>query len=174
MAMDVVVYTTPTCPYCRLAKDYLTQHGVPFAERDVAADPAAAAEAVRLSRQRGVPIIAADGQVVVGFDRPGLDRLIEAVKANRPSLGLAVADNSKIALKQGQVPVFGAYVGRVRPGSVGERMGIQQGDVITDINIRPIRTAADVELAMASLEPGNHVTVVFQRGGREMRTEATV
>ena len=157
-----------------MAKDYLTQHGVPFVERDVAADPAAATEAVRISRQQGVPIIAADGQVVVGFDRSGLDRLIQAVKANRPSLGLAVADASKIALKQGQVPVFGAYVGRVRPGSVGERMGIQEGDVITDINIRPIRTAADVEQAMASVQPGHRVNVVFQRGGREMRTEATV
>ncbi|HZS02855.1 MAG TPA: Uxx-star family glutaredoxin-like (seleno)protein [Chloroflexota bacterium] len=172
--MDVTVYTTPTCPYCRMAKDYLTQRGVPFTERDVAADPAAAAEAVRISRQRGVPIIAADGQVVVGFDRPGLDRLIEAVKANRPSLGLAVADASKIAIQQGQVPVFGAYVGRVRPGSVGERMGIQQGDVITHINVRPVRTAADVEQAMAVLEPGNRVTVVLQRGGRELRTEATL
>jgi glutaredoxin 3 len=172
--MEVTVYTTQTCPYCKMAKDYLSQHGVPYVERDVAADPAAAAEAVRISRQQGVPIIAADGQVVVGFDRPGLDRLIQAVKANRPSLGLAVADASKIAMKQGQVPVFGAYVGRVRPGSVGERMGIQEGDIITDINIRPIRTAADVELAMAAVQPGHRVNVVLQRGGREMRTEATV
>ena len=172
--MDVVVYTTPTCPYCRMAKDYLTQRGVQYTERDVAADPAAAAEVVRLSRQRGVPVIAADGQVVIGFDRPGLDRLIEAVKANRPSLGLSVADASKIAMQQGQVPVFGAYVGRVRPGSVGERMGIQPGDIITDINIRPIRYAADVEQAMAALEPGHRVAVVLQRGGRELRTEATL
>ena len=41
--MDVVVYTTPTCPYCRQAKDFLTQNGVKFVERDVAVDPAAAA-----------------------------------------------------------------------------------------------------------------------------------
>ena len=46
--MDVTVYTTPTCPYCRMAKDYLTQRGVAYVERDVAADPAAAAEAVRI------------------------------------------------------------------------------------------------------------------------------
>jgi len=157
-----------------MAKDYLAQHGVTYTERDVAADPAPAAEPGRLSQQRGVAVIAADGQVVIGFDRPGLDRLIQAVKANRPSLGLAVADASKIALQQGQVPVFGAYVGRVRPGSVGERMGIQPGDVITDINIRPIRSAADVEQAMAAVEPGHRVNVVLQRGGREMRTEATV
>src|SRR5205823_1696349 len=35
MAMDVVVYTTPTCPYCQMAKEYLTQRGVTFTERDV-------------------------------------------------------------------------------------------------------------------------------------------
>src|SRR5919199_5669483 len=144
LAMDVTVYTTSTCPYCDMAKDYLSQHGVAYVERDVAADPAAAAEAVRISRQQGVPIIAADGQVVVGFDRPGLDRLIQAVKANRPSLGLAVADASKIALKQGQVPVFGAYVGRVRPDSPAARMGIQPGGIVTQINVRPVRNAADV------------------------------
>jgi glutaredoxin 3 len=172
--MDVTVYTTPTCPYCRHVKNYLSQRGVPYVERDVAADPAAAADLQRLTRQRAVPVTTIDGQVIVGFDRPALDRLLDAAKANRPSLGLAVADASKIAMQQGQVPIFGAYVGRVRPGSIGERMGIQPGDVITDINIRPVRTAADVEAAMASLQPGNRVTVVYQRGGQERRTEATV
>jgi glutaredoxin-like YruB-family protein len=172
--VNVVVYTTPTCPYCRHAKDYLTQHGVAFTERDVAADPAAAADLVRTTGQRGVPVITADGQVVVGFDRSGLDRLIQAVRSNRPSLGLSVADASKIAMQQGQVPIFGAFVGKVRPGGVGERMGIQPGDIITELNIRPVRGAADIEQAMAALEPGHRASVVFQRGGREMRAEATV
>ena len=172
--MDVVVYTTPTCPYCRQAKDYLSQHGVPFAERDVAADPAAADELVRLTRQRGVPVITGDGQVIIGFNRPALDRLVEAVKANRPSLGLSVADASKIALQQGRVPVFGAYVGRVRPVSPAERMGIAAGDVITQLNVRPVRNAADVEQALAALQPGSRVTVVFQRGERELKTEVSL
>jgi glutaredoxin-like YruB-family protein len=173
-AMEVVVYTTPTCPYCGAAKNYLRQRGVPFVERDVAADPAAAADLQRLTRERAVPVITVDGQVVVGFDRPALERALDAARAKRPSLGLAVADASKIAMQQGQVPVFGAYVGRVRPGSIGERMGVQQGDVITEMNIRPIRSAADVEQAISALEPGNRVTLVLQRGGRELRTEATV
>ena len=172
--MDVVVYSTPTCPYCRQAKDFLTQHGVPFVERDVAADPAAAAELVRLTRQRGVPMIIGDGQVIVGFDRPALERLVSAVKANRPSLGLSVADASKISMQQGRVPVFGAYVGRVRPDSPAARMGIQPGDVITQINVRPVRNAADVEQALAAVQAGNRVTLVVQRGDRELKTEVTL
>ncbi len=172
--MEVVVYTTPACPYCRLAKEFLAQRGVAFVERDVAADPAAAAELLRVARQRAVPVITVDGQVIVGFDRAALERLFGPAKSERPSLGLAVADASKIALKQGQVPVFGAYVGRVRPGSVGERMGVQPGDIITHLNVRPIRYAADVEAAMATLQPGHRVTLVIQRGGRELRTEATL
>src|SRR5918912_3946999 len=139
--MDVVVYSTPTCPYCHQAKDFLRQNGVPFTERDVAADPAAAAELTRLTRQRGVPVITADGQVIVGFNRPALEQLVSAVKANRPSLGLSVADASRIAIQQGQVPVFGAYVGRVRPDSPAARMGIQPGDIVTQINVRPVRNA---------------------------------
>jgi glutaredoxin 3 len=172
--MDVVVYTTPTCPYCRLAKQFLTERGVPYVERDVAADPAAAADLMRLTRQRAVPVITVDGQVVIGFDRPALERLLGTAQTSRPSLGLSVADASKIAVKQGQVPVFGAYVGKVRPGSAAERMGIQAGDIITQLNVRPVRNAADVEQALAAVQPGNRVTVVFQRGGREIRTEATL
>ncbi len=172
--MNAVVYTTPTCPYCRMAKDYLAQRGVPFTERDVAADPAAAQELERLTGQRAVPVIQVDGQVVVGFDRRALDRLLSAGQATRPSLGLSVADASRITMKQGGVPVFGAYVGRVRPGSPAERMGIQEGDIITEMNIRPVRNAADVEQAIAALQPGNRVTMVLQRGGRELKTEATL
>ena len=172
--MDVVVYTTPTCPYCRLAKGFLAQRGVPYVERDVAADPAAAADLIRLTGQRAVPVITVDGQAIVGFDRPALERALGAAQSNRPSLGLSVADASKIAMKQGQVPVFGAYVGRVRPGSPAERMGVQPGDIITQLNVRPVRNADDVEQALASLQSGNRVTLVVQRGDREFRTEVTV
>jgi glutaredoxin 3 len=172
--MQVTIYTTPTCPYCQLAKAYLAERGVQFQERDVAADPAAAAEVVARTGQRAVPVITYNGQVVIGFDRAGLERLVAAIRAQRPSLGLSVADASKIAMRQGQVPVFGAYVGRVRPGSVGERMGLQAGDIITEFNIRPIRSAADLEAALNTLESGHRVTLVVQRGDRIFRTEATV
>jgi glutaredoxin 3 len=172
--MQVTIYTTPACPYCQMAKAYLTERGVPFTERDVAADPAAVAELVARTGQRGVPVILYDGQVVVGFDRAGLERLVATLRQRRPSLGLSVADASQIALRQGKVPVFGAYVGRVRPGSVAERMGLQPGDIITEFNIRPIRSAADLEAALNTLESGHRVTLVVQRGDRTFSTEATV
>ena len=174
MAKNVVVYTTPTCPYCRLAKEWLSGRGVSYVERDLAADPAAAHELLQLTRQQAVPVITVDGQVVVGFDRPALERLLAETPPSRPSLGLAVADASKITLKQGGVPIFGAYVGRVRAGSTGERMGVEVGDIITELNIRPIRAADDVEQALASLEPGHRVNLVLQRGDRILRAEGTL
>jgi putative serine protease PepD len=85
---------------------------------------------------------------------------------------LSVADASRIAVKQGQVPVFGAYVGKVRPGSPGERAGGGAGDIITQIGVRPIHSAADVEAALAGLQPGGRVPIIFQRGNQTLRAEA--
>jgi glutaredoxin-like YruB-family protein len=67
--MNVVVYTTPTCPYCHQAKGFLSQRGVKFTEYDVSMDRAAADEVIRKSGRMEVPVITIDDQVVVGFDR---------------------------------------------------------------------------------------------------------
>lgn len=75
---NVVVYSTPTCPYCYQAKSYLADKGVPFTEKDVAADMEARDEMVRKSGQLGVPVIEVDGNVIVGFNRPKLDELLAA------------------------------------------------------------------------------------------------
>lgn len=72
--VDVTVYSTATCPYCRMVKDYLRRKGVPFAEVDVSADRAAAAEMVKRSGRMGVPQIVIGGKVIVGFDRDAIDR----------------------------------------------------------------------------------------------------
>lgn len=118
--MDVKVYTSPTCGYCHQAKRYLSERGVPFTEFDVSLDRAAAQEVVRLTGQMAVPVIVVDGEVVVGFDRPQLERLLAAKGgAQRPRFGLRVADASRVARKVGAVPVFGALVGGVAPGSPG-------------------------------------------------------
>ena len=58
---QVVIYSTPTCPYCRRAKDYLTRKGISYTEYNVAADRAAAKEMVKKSGQLGVPVILIDG-----------------------------------------------------------------------------------------------------------------
>lgn len=72
----VLLYTTPSCSYCRLAKNYLRQRGVPFKDIDVSRDTAAARDMVRRSGQQGVPVIEVGGKIIVGFDRPKLDRML--------------------------------------------------------------------------------------------------
>ncbi len=169
--MDVRLYTSPSCGYCHQAKRYLAQKGIRFTEHDVSRDRAAADEVVRLTGQMGVPVIVADGQVVVGFDRPRLDALFRESGSGRPKLGLKVADASRMAAKVGAVPVFGALVGAVAPSSPGEKAGIKPGDIITELNLRPINKAEDLEKAFAAIEPGGRATLVFLRGQVTMRSE---
>ena len=173
--MEVKIYTTPTCGYCQAAKKYLTERGIKFIERDVSQDRAAADEMVSLSGQMGVPVIVVDGKVVVGFDRPKLEQLIAGGgESNRPRFGLKVADASKVARKLGGLPVFGALVGAVATSSPGERAGIKEGDIITEINMRPIRGADDLEKALANLRAGGRVSIVFLRGEQTLRAEVVV
>lgn len=73
---EVVVYSTPTCPWCTRAMDYLKQSGVSFSEKDVSVDIQAAREMVKVSGQMGVPVITIDGNVVVGFDKRKIDELL--------------------------------------------------------------------------------------------------
>lgn len=74
--MAVSIYSTPTCGYCRMAKDYLRERGVRFTEYNVATDTRKGEEMVRKSRQTAVPVIDFNGTILVGFDRSRLDQLI--------------------------------------------------------------------------------------------------
>jgi len=73
---EVIVYTTPTCPWCQMVKRYLQARGIPFTEIDVSADYNAAVEMVRKSGQTGVPVVEIGGEIVVGFDRERIDQLL--------------------------------------------------------------------------------------------------
>jgi len=72
----VVVYSTPSCPYCNKLKQYLTKHGIKFTDINVATNQQAAAEMVRKSGQRGVPQTEINGQIIIGFDTPKLSRIL--------------------------------------------------------------------------------------------------
>jgi len=72
----VMVFSTPTCPYCRQAKDYLKEKGVDFVDYNVATDTEARNLMVQKSGQLGVPVIDIDGSVVVGFNRTKLDQVL--------------------------------------------------------------------------------------------------
>ena len=72
----VLVFTTPTCPWCVRVKKYLRERNVKFREIDVARDAAAARDLVRRTGQMGVPVVEIDGRPIVGFDKPQIDRLL--------------------------------------------------------------------------------------------------
>ncbi len=72
----VVIYSTPTCPYCKRAKDYLTQKGISYTDINVAADRERAKEMIQKSGQMGVPVIMVEGEIVVGFNQAKLDDLL--------------------------------------------------------------------------------------------------
>ena len=65
----VIIYSTPTCQYCKMAKAYFKDQGVKYTEIDVAGDSAKAQEMIEKSGQMGVPVIDIDGQITVGFDQ---------------------------------------------------------------------------------------------------------
>lgn len=81
-AHRVLVFTTPTCPWCTRAKAYLRGRGVPFREIDVSQDPAAARDLVRRTGQMGVPVIEIDGRPIVGFDQARIDQLLGLTAAH--------------------------------------------------------------------------------------------
>jgi glutaredoxin 3 len=72
----VVVFSTPTCSYCTMAKKYFRQKGVRFKDVDVSRDAAAAKDMQRRSGQTGVPVIDIGGKVIIGFDRVKIDRYL--------------------------------------------------------------------------------------------------
>ena len=72
----VVLFTTPTCKYCRTAKAYLRQQNIKFKDVDVSRDQAAARDMVKRSGQQGVPQILIGSKIIVGFDRPKIDKLL--------------------------------------------------------------------------------------------------
>lgn len=74
----VIVYTTPSCIFCKHVKDYLDEKNIDFEEFDVLANPAKAQEMIDKSRQMGVPVTDIDGQIIVGFDRPKLEAALTA------------------------------------------------------------------------------------------------
>lgn len=75
--MEIKIYSTPTCPYCKMAKDYLSSKNVSYQNIDVSSDQTAAEEMVKVSGQKGVPVIVINGQTMVGFDKSRIDALLE-------------------------------------------------------------------------------------------------
>ncbi|OGD67448.1 NrdH-redoxin [Candidatus Campbellbacteria bacterium RIFOXYC2_FULL_35_25] len=74
----VIIYSTPTCTYCLMAKDFFREKGVEFEEIDVSGSEEKREELLKLTDgQMGVPVIVIDGTVVFGFDKNGIEELLK-------------------------------------------------------------------------------------------------
>jgi len=72
----VTIYSTPTCVYCKMAKEFFKENSIAYTEHDVAADAVARKEMFDMSHQMGVPVITVDQQVIVGFDKKTLKKAL--------------------------------------------------------------------------------------------------
>jgi len=72
----VKVYSTPTCPYCIRAKQFLRDNNIEFENFDVSADQQKSEEMVKISGQMGVPVIDIEGQIIVGFDKDAIKKAL--------------------------------------------------------------------------------------------------
>lgn len=72
----VTVYSTQTCPYCMMLKDFLREKGVDFTDYDVGADRDKLREMKERSGQFGVPVIDIGGRIIVGFDKEEIEKAL--------------------------------------------------------------------------------------------------
>ncbi|MFC1508064.1 glutaredoxin family protein [Candidatus Omnitrophota bacterium] len=76
MAKNVKVYSTSTCSYCVMLKDFLTKNNIAFESIDVGSDPEKGKEMVEKSGQMGVPVIDIEGEIIVGFDKNAIAKVL--------------------------------------------------------------------------------------------------
>ncbi|MCD6410653.1 glutathione S-transferase N-terminal domain-containing protein [bacterium] len=72
----IKVYSTPTCPYCQLLKEYLKEHNIDFEDVDVSKDQAALQELQEKTGALAVPVVDIDGEIIIGFDKPKIDQIL--------------------------------------------------------------------------------------------------
>jgi len=72
----IKIYSTPTCPYCEMAKEYFKKNDIAYEDVNVLEDMNARQEMFQKSSQMGVPVIDIDGKIIVGFDRSAIEAAI--------------------------------------------------------------------------------------------------
>ena len=73
---NVVIYTTPTCHFCHMSKEFFKEHNIQFIEHDVARDLEHRKEMIEKSGQMGVPVIFVDDKMIIGFDKNALSEAL--------------------------------------------------------------------------------------------------
>ena len=73
---NVKIYSTPTCSYCAMAKEFLKKNNIAFENIDVGINKQAGQEIIEKSGQMGVPVLEIDGQIIVGFDKDAISKAL--------------------------------------------------------------------------------------------------
>ena len=131
----------------------------------------AAMEMVKLSGQQGVPVIASDGDVILGFDQGRLARLVEKYAApKRPPLGLMAAEaetflrnvrsSLAITLKMSKASMSG----KRRPNSVAAKAGLKSGDIIVAAANKRVQNLAALDKLIDTLKTGDSISIRYYRG----------
>ncbi len=76
---NVKIYSTSTCSYCAMAKDFLKKNDIQFENIDVGVNREAGKEMMNKSGQMGVPVLDIDGQIIVGFDRGAISKALNLI-----------------------------------------------------------------------------------------------
>lgn len=71
-----IVYSTDTCPWCTVAKDFLKENNVEFEVKNVAEDEVAKDELMQKTGQLSVPVLDIDGTIIVGFDKEAITQAL--------------------------------------------------------------------------------------------------
>jgi len=73
---NITIYSTPSCHFCHMAKDFFKENNIAFTDFDVAADGEKRAELIEKSGQMGVPVIFIDDEMIIGFNKPKIVELL--------------------------------------------------------------------------------------------------
>lgn len=73
---NVVIYSTPSCHFCHMAKDFFKANNVSYTEYDVASDIPRRGEMIEKSGQMGVPVIDIENEIIIGFDKPRIAKAL--------------------------------------------------------------------------------------------------
>lgn len=74
--VTIKIYTTPTCAFCKMAKEHFKSKGLEYTEYDVSKDVEKQKEMIDKTGQFGVPAIDINGKIVIGFDKPKINQLL--------------------------------------------------------------------------------------------------
>jgi glutaredoxin 3 len=73
---EVTIYSTPSCHFCHMAKEFFTANNIAFTDYNVASDQEKRAEMMEKTGQMGVPVIQIGDELVIGFNKPVISQLL--------------------------------------------------------------------------------------------------